>query len=175
LISARGELYPQQKKFVLGTAGFLLSCPSLFDFGTRPPLLQFPLTNLSGMKPKRRGDSTVTAPVPNKSLELSNVAHGWYPDDDHLGKSNHVPLVFSSSPLVFVGSISAREIYYKETRFVFRTAGFFLFCAPSSQFREKKRPPLLQCSIGILPSRYFGVQWRSCNWENIVNERSIPM
>jgi hypothetical protein len=34
-ISARGELYPQQISFVLGTTGFLLSCPpSLFDFVT---------------------------------------------------------------------------------------------------------------------------------------------
>ncbi|KAI5718033.1 hypothetical protein M8J77_015137 [Diaphorina citri] len=95
------------------------------------------------MKPLKlahRGDSTVTAPVPNGSLMLSNIAHGWFPDD-HVGKSNlsnHVPLVFSSSPLIFVGSISAREIYYKETRFVLRTAGFFLSCPPSLQFRGEK-------------------------------------
>jgi hypothetical protein len=43
-IPARSELYPKQKRFVLGTAGFLLSClPFLFYFGTRPPLFKFPL------------------------------------------------------------------------------------------------------------------------------------
>jgi hypothetical protein len=38
--------------FVLGTVGFLLSCPpSLFDFGTiRPPLLQLPQTSSIEMK-----------------------------------------------------------------------------------------------------------------------------
>jgi hypothetical protein len=41
--------YPKQIRFVLGTAGFLLSCPPLFDFGTkRHPLLEFPQTALEG-------------------------------------------------------------------------------------------------------------------------------
>jgi hypothetical protein len=42
------RLYPERIKFVLGTAGFLLSClSSLFALGTiRSRLLQFPLSNL---------------------------------------------------------------------------------------------------------------------------------
>jgi hypothetical protein len=47
-IPALGELYAKQIRFVLGTADFLLFYPpSFFAFGTiRPPLLQFPLSNL---------------------------------------------------------------------------------------------------------------------------------
>jgi hypothetical protein len=36
-IPALGELHPEQIRFVLGTAGFLLSRPPLFDFGTIRP------------------------------------------------------------------------------------------------------------------------------------------
>jgi hypothetical protein len=87
-------LYPEGVMFVLGTAGFLLSClPSLFDFGTtRSWQLQFPLSNLFFFSylfhwMEDSGDIMLNAPVPYGSLKLSNVTLGWYLDGWPPGQS----------------------------------------------------------------------------------------